>query len=478
MTVWPCPSQGVNCPNFDDSPLINNSSEAPDPFNYFGEAYGPTFVPPLGTIWGNPVGVATCYSTVSQEDADLCAMTTVNGPSGPPGTWMGPTKQPVPPHHSHFNQLLTVDAMCPDGSIYAYVVPAGMFAGATQSDANQAAIEWGMQQAAEHLLCLSELPPIVCQGAEMNLSVVATSNFLDPTQANQWFTTGTLPDGVIFTGPPSGPATLTGTPLTPGNFAFNIGITLPNGDNNQRFYAMTVAGITNATLPNATIGAPYSASLMTLGYSHPLFTLVSGSFPPGLSMDSFGHITGTPAGSVASYNPVMVVQDGISGLQCNQSVRITTVGGGINFNNLVWNNPPDANGTAGTGQLSNIFNLKDAFSASAAGSTDDFVSYAIYSNTGTLTWNGPPQNCNCNLSVLDLGGNGAADAYVQVVINGVTTLDVDASHSGPGIYPFIVPDGTMTPQVVQIQFDVGVDGQDGIPGNGSSDIAGTFGPAF
>lgn len=327
MTVWPCPSQPVDCPNSQNSPLINNSSEAPDPPDFFGEAFGPTFVPPLGTTWGNPVGIGNCFSTVSQEAADLCAVGVVNGPTGPPGTWTGPTGQPVPPRHTFRSQAQTIDASCPDGSIYPYVVPAGMFSGPTQADANEAAIEWGMQQANAHLLCLSELPAIVCQGAAMNLNVFATSDFAAPPGANVWFTTGGLPDGVIFTGPPTGPATLTGTPHTPGSFGFTIGVTLPNGDNNLRFYEMTVAGVTNTPLPDAKIGQAYTASLEITGFNVPSFSLSGGSLPPGLAMDSVGNITGTATGNPLGYAFTVTVQDGFTGFRCDQTVEITTTAG-------------------------------------------------------------------------------------------------------------------------------------------------------
>lgn len=326
-TNWPCPSKPVNCPNFDNSPLINNSSEAPDPPDFLGEAFGPTFVPPLGTTWGNPVGIGNCFSTVSQEAADLCAVGVVNGPNGPPGTWTGPTGQPTPPHHSFRSESQSIDASCPDGSIFPYVVPAGMFTGPTQADANEAAIEWGMQQANLHLLCLSELPAIVCQGAAMNLNVVATSDFVAPPGSNVWFTTGDLPDGVIFTGPPTGPATLTGTPETAASFGFTIGVTLPNGDSNLRFYEMTVAGITNATLPDAQIGQPYTQSLETVGFSVPMFSLSDGSLPPGLTLDGVGNITGTPTGDPLGYAFTVTVQDGFTGFRCDQTVRITTSAG-------------------------------------------------------------------------------------------------------------------------------------------------------
>jgi uncharacterized repeat protein (TIGR03803 family) len=54
------------------------------------------------------------------------------------------------------------------------------------------------------------------------------------------------------------------------------------------------------TLPNATLGAPYSQTITASGGAPPYaFTVSAGALPPGLSMDTAGNITGTPTATGA-----------------------------------------------------------------------------------------------------------------------------------------------------------------------------------
>lgn len=53
--------------------------------------------------------------------------------------------------------------------------------------------------------------------------------------------------------------------------------------------------ITTSSMPDATTGTLYNATFTAIGGVAPyLWTLLSGSLPPGLSMDTSGNITGTP----------------------------------------------------------------------------------------------------------------------------------------------------------------------------------------
>jgi hypothetical protein len=53
--------------------------------------------------------------------------------------------------------------------------------------------------------------------------------------------------------------------------------------------------ITTATLPDGTVGVPYSAMLTVTGGAPPYtWSLVSGSLPPGLALDANGTVSGTP----------------------------------------------------------------------------------------------------------------------------------------------------------------------------------------
>ena len=53
--------------------------------------------------------------------------------------------------------------------------------------------------------------------------------------------------------------------------------------------------ITTTSLPVATVGVPYAATLTAIGGDPPyIWSVDTGTMPPGLSLDTFGNITGTP----------------------------------------------------------------------------------------------------------------------------------------------------------------------------------------
>jgi hypothetical protein len=67
--------------------------------------------------------------------------------------------------------------------------------------------------------------------------------------------------------------------------------------------------ITTASLPDATVGSAYSATLAAGGGVPPYrWSIISGALPDGLSMDSSGNITGTP-GTVGLFNFTVQVLD-------------------------------------------------------------------------------------------------------------------------------------------------------------------------
>lgn len=53
--------------------------------------------------------------------------------------------------------------------------------------------------------------------------------------------------------------------------------------------------VLTSSMPGGTVGTPYSATLLAGGGVPPyVWTLIGGSLPPGLTLDSAGNITGTP----------------------------------------------------------------------------------------------------------------------------------------------------------------------------------------
>jgi hypothetical protein len=63
----------------------------------------------------------------------------------------------------------------------------------------------------------------------------------------------------------------------------------------------TAASITTTTLPNGTVGTPYTLQLAATSASDfQLWSIISGSLPPGLTLSRAGLVSGTPSASVTS----------------------------------------------------------------------------------------------------------------------------------------------------------------------------------
>jgi hypothetical protein len=65
-------------------------------------------------------------------------------------------------------------------------------------------------------------------------------------------------------------------------------------------------GVSNQTMPNGVIGQAYSHQFNAVNGTAPYtFTVVSGTFPPGLSMNAAGLVSGTPT-SAGSFAPPQI----------------------------------------------------------------------------------------------------------------------------------------------------------------------------
>lgn len=125
---------------------------------------------------------------------------------------------------------------------------------------------------------------------------------------------GQLPGGLsLSTG-----GTLSGTPTTPGSFAF----TVQAGDASSPIQTITISvairsasvlAITSAggALPDAIVGKPYTVGVQVAGGSAPyIWTLTSGQLPAGLTFSAAGVLSGTPTVANAAPTALTVqVQD-------------------------------------------------------------------------------------------------------------------------------------------------------------------------
>jgi hypothetical protein len=96
------------------------------------------------------------------------------------------------------------------------------------------------------------------------------------------------------------------TPLASGSYTATINQASASAIT-WSFNAVSPVAVTTTSLPAATVGATYSASLLATGGSAPLtWSLASGSLPAGLALTRSGQIAGTPSASGTSSFTVQV----------------------------------------------------------------------------------------------------------------------------------------------------------------------------
>lgn len=105
-----------------------------------------------------------------------------------------------------------------------------------------------------------------------------------------------LPPGISLD---SQTGALSGSATAAGSFTLDASVTDATGRSDQRSYPLTVLEaprFLTASLPPATVAATYVARVEASGGKAPLVhALRSGSFPPGLSIDASGTLSGTPS---------------------------------------------------------------------------------------------------------------------------------------------------------------------------------------
>ncbi len=106
-----------------------------------------------------------------------------------------------------------------------------------------------------------------------------------------------------------------GTPTSAGTYEFTAFVQDSVGHVAQQQLSMNVSpaalAVTTPSLPNAQVGAAYSSALQASGGTPPYTWSLSvgqGTFPPGLGLDSYGNVAGTPSNSGA-FTFTVQVQD-------------------------------------------------------------------------------------------------------------------------------------------------------------------------
>lgn len=130
-------------------------------------------------------------------------------------------------------------------------------------------------------------------------------------------TGGTLPSGISLTG---STGVLSGTASTLGTSTFTITVTDTNGFTGSTSFSITVVGGSgavkpvpyDAAIPSGFLGTTYSTLFLTLGGTPSYaYAVLSGSLPPGLSLNSTGGVTGIPTAS-GTYNFAVRATDSLA----------------------------------------------------------------------------------------------------------------------------------------------------------------------
>lgn len=137
---------------------------------------------------------------------------------------------------------------------------------------------------------------------------------------------GQLPTGVSLS---TTTGAISGTPSTAGMYNTTFRVTDAVGGTATQALSFAIAAtlsITTTTIPNGTVGMPYSLTLSASGGTAPItWTIISGQLPSGLTLSSSGSIGGTPT-TAGTYNFTAQVQDSSSPQETASLVLTTTMG--------------------------------------------------------------------------------------------------------------------------------------------------------
>jgi hypothetical protein len=150
---------------------------------------------------------------------------------------------------------------------------------------------------------------------------------------------GALPSGILLN---TANGAITGTPTAVGPFNFTVKVTDAFGDQSTKAYQIVVSYpalsiTTSATLPSATVGVNYSATLAASGgtgisANYSWATANGSSLPAGLTLSSSGVLSGKPTTATGSTPATftVTVTDSVASLSANTTFSLV-VGAGLSI---------------------------------------------------------------------------------------------------------------------------------------------------
>ena len=290
------------CPPCTDDPILNISAEDADSdrFVFNIDVLGG---PQLNELFEQLGCFAWCYSEISQQDAELCAIMqaiqcandAIRQPVDGVGGFPIPGGQAPP---LFFNTAQFCQINCPDGSTFGWTFPPHQVAARTLLEANRIAFSYACRYARLRKICILSTPTAACVGEPYIGTFAASGGIPFTTSQGQcpylWqIISGSLPSGLSFN---QCTGKVTGIPTASGSTTFTVKATDSIGSYQTKTVTLNVLEFTDvSSLPDATLRVLYSTTIDISPLGAYFFQFVAGAPPEWLSLNSStGQLTGTP----------------------------------------------------------------------------------------------------------------------------------------------------------------------------------------
>lgn len=351
----------------------------------------------------------------------------------PPGGGTNPSTGTTPGGVQIFgNHRTECSAKCPDGSPFTWVVASGFFLAHSQAQADAIAQNWACLQASQKKVCLSGSLPDACSLDPYSGSILVTGN--NPPYVLT-ISSGSLPPGLSISQDPNNDLNflVTGKPTAAGTYTFTATATDPNGNFISKTFSIHIFEITTTTLPDASFGVAYSATLAENGAALPFWSLSIGTLPNGLSLNSnTGVISGTVF-DIKDQTFTVRMEDLISGISCTKQLSIHVIVPPLNYNNLSHAAPIYNNDPGGSSSLQLLSNSHFILSAFQVGPVAGPALQSGFSGGASMNYTGASQLCRLKLSV---SSSDALNAIGQIVVlqNAVPVMTFNFPGSGTATF--------------------------------------------
>ena len=270
---------------------------------------------------------------------------------------------------------------------------------------------------------------------------------------------GALPPGLSL----SDEGAVSGTPTSAGTWPFYIQATDSFGLKSEVLFSITVKPkliVSTGSLPDATVGVPYSYSLATSGGSSNAWKVSSGSLPAGITLSAAGVLQGTPGSLGAS----TFVVSATSGTQTDTKQLTLTVRAPLAVSTAAM--PPAIVGQPFTTQ----FAASGGTGGYAYKLTSGSLPPGLVLDGGTGILDGTPRTAGAFTAVLAVtaAGGGAAQASVTISVRrqvAITTASLPVGKVGAryvgsirvvgGIAPVTLSSSSQFPPGVQLNAETG-----------------------